>query len=166
MKRENRKANDGIKILHKRFYAGRPERLAGLEEARANAPITRHPSAIILWMRGGPSHIDMWDPKPDAPIEYRGEFGVIRSNVPGVHIPDGVIKRLEGAQNQKAEGKRREEQAKLILAAAALSDNGNMLVERDREAHPIEDATAVVFGKGQIHHRELTGQRCRRLRFG
>src|SRR5438105_13471709 len=30
-------------------------------------------SVIILWMRGGPSHIDMWDPKPDAPAEYRGE---------------------------------------------------------------------------------------------
>src|SRR5579871_1839273 len=34
-------------------------------------------SVIILWMRGGPSHIDMWDPKPDAPLEYRGEFGTI-----------------------------------------------------------------------------------------
>src|SRR5262245_63943940 len=51
-------------------------------EARANAPTSRRPSVIILWMRGGPSHIDMWDPKPEAPVEYRGEFGVIRSNVP------------------------------------------------------------------------------------
>src|SRR5262249_1230937 len=55
-------------------------------EARANAPSSRRPSVIILWMRGGPSHIDMWDPKPEAPVEYRGEFGVIRSNVPGVHL--------------------------------------------------------------------------------
>src|SRR5205809_13332 len=30
-------------------------------------------SVIILWMRGGPSHIDMWDMKPDAPAEFRGE---------------------------------------------------------------------------------------------
>src|SRR5437870_13275528 len=32
-------------------------------------------NVIILWMRGGPSHIDMWDTKPNAPAEFRGEFG-------------------------------------------------------------------------------------------
>jgi hypothetical protein len=46
------------------------------------------PSVIILWMRGGPSHIDMWDPKPDAPVEYRGEFGVQPSAVPGILLSD------------------------------------------------------------------------------
>jgi hypothetical protein len=48
----------------------------------------RRPSVVILWMRGGPSHIDMWDPKPDAPAEYRGEFGVIKTTVPGVLLTD------------------------------------------------------------------------------
>jgi hypothetical protein len=48
----------------------------------------RQPSVIILWMRGGPSHIDMWDPKPDAPPEYRGEFGVKPTNVPGIVLTD------------------------------------------------------------------------------
>jgi hypothetical protein len=48
--------------------------LAGLlrSEARATGPAAGSPrrsSVIILWMRGGPSHIDMWDPKPDAPAE-------------------------------------------------------------------------------------------------
>src|SRR5690349_8691468 len=59
-------------------------------EARANSGpgATRNPSVIILWMRGGPSHIDMWDPKPDAPAEYRGEFGVQPSNVPGIVLSD------------------------------------------------------------------------------
>jgi hypothetical protein len=58
-------------------------------EARAEAqPSTRQPSVIILWMRGGPSHIDMWDPKPDAPVEFRGEFGTIPSKVPGVLLGD------------------------------------------------------------------------------
>src|SRR5262245_46687833 len=59
-------------------------------EAKASAPTTRRPSVIILWMRGGPSHIDMWDPKPDAPAENRGEFGVIHSNVPGVQLSDMI----------------------------------------------------------------------------
>jgi hypothetical protein len=45
-------------------------------------------SVIILWMRGGPSHIDMWDPKPEAPAEYRGEFGVSATRVPGIQLSD------------------------------------------------------------------------------
>lgn len=57
-------------------------------EARAEATATRNRSVIILWMRGGPSHIDMWDPKPDAPAEYRGEFGTISSSVPGICLGD------------------------------------------------------------------------------
>jgi hypothetical protein len=58
------------------------------EAAGNTSPATRRPSVIILWMRGGPSHIDMWDPKPEAPAEYRGEFGVMRTNVPGVILSD------------------------------------------------------------------------------
>src|SRR5256885_1808640 len=64
--------------------------LSGLlgSEAGAIPRQSRRPSVIILWMRGGPSHIDMWDPKPDAPAEYRGEFGVMRTNVPGILLSD------------------------------------------------------------------------------
>jgi hypothetical protein len=56
-------------------------------EAKSNGPKSvggRAPSVIILWMRGGPSHIDMWDPKPNAPVEYRGEFKTIATKVPGI----------------------------------------------------------------------------------
>jgi len=56
-------------------------------EATAPAPSRSH-SVIILWMRGGPSHIDMWDPKPDAPVEYRGEFGVKPTKVSGITLSD------------------------------------------------------------------------------
>jgi hypothetical protein len=60
------------------------------QEARATETTStgRKPSVIILWMRGGPSHLDMWDPKPDAPVEYRGEFGVKPSKVPGILLCD------------------------------------------------------------------------------
>jgi len=59
-------------------------------EAQANQPAasTHRPSVIILWMRGGPSHHDMWDPKPEAPEEIRGEFGVLSSSVTGVKLSD------------------------------------------------------------------------------
>jgi uncharacterized protein (DUF1501 family) len=45
-------------------------------------------SVILLWMRGGPSHIDMWDPKPDAPLEFRGEFAVANTSVAGIQLTD------------------------------------------------------------------------------
>ena len=56
-------------------------------ESRAASP-ARRTSVIILWMRGGPSHIDMWDPKPDAPAEYRGEFGTRSTSVSGIRVTD------------------------------------------------------------------------------
>jgi hypothetical protein len=49
-------------------------------------------SVILLWMRGGPSHIDMWDPKPDAPAEFRGEFGTMNTCVPGIQLTDMLPK--------------------------------------------------------------------------
>jgi uncharacterized protein (DUF1501 family) len=50
------------------------------------------PSCILLWLQGGPSHIDTFDPKPDAPAEVRGEFGTIPTGLSGVrfteHLPN------------------------------------------------------------------------------
>jgi hypothetical protein len=43
-------------------------------------------SVILLWLAGGPSHIDMYDLKPNAPAEIRGEFKPIATNVPGIQI--------------------------------------------------------------------------------
>lgn len=45
-------------------------------------------SCILLWLQGGISHIDSFDPKPEAPSEIRGEFGVIDTNVPGIQVCD------------------------------------------------------------------------------
>jgi hypothetical protein len=48
-------------------------------------------ACIVIFLNGGPSHLDMWDPKPDAPAEVRGEFLPIQTSVPGVlfgeHLP-------------------------------------------------------------------------------
>ncbi len=48
-------------------------------------------ACIVIFLNGGPSHLDMWDPKPDAPAEVRGEFRPIATSVPGVffgeHLP-------------------------------------------------------------------------------
>ncbi|MEX2286059.1 MAG: DUF1501 domain-containing protein [Planctomycetaceae bacterium] len=49
------------------------------------------PAVILFWLSGGPSHIDMWDPKPEAPREVRSPFATIGTRVPGVqfteHLP-------------------------------------------------------------------------------
>ncbi|MCP3691022.1 MAG: DUF1501 domain-containing protein, partial [Planctomycetaceae bacterium] len=48
-------------------------------------------AVILFWLSGGPSHLDMWDPKPSAPQEIRGPFGTIPTQLPGVrfseHLP-------------------------------------------------------------------------------
>ena len=56
-------------------------------ESRATTP-ARARSCIVIWLDGGPTHIDTFDPKPEAPIEVRGPFKSIPTSVPGVHISE------------------------------------------------------------------------------
>ena len=56
-----------------------------LKAAAAEAGKPSNDTAVILfWLGGGASHIDMYDLKPDAPAEFRGEFRPIATNVPGI----------------------------------------------------------------------------------
>ena len=52
--------------------------------SEAGRPIRGNKAVILLWMAGGPSQIDTWDPKPDRPLQNRGPFGVIPTKLPGV----------------------------------------------------------------------------------
>ncbi len=58
---------------------------AASQARRAGAPAK---SVIILYLNGGPSQLDMWDLKPDAPSEVRGSFRPISTNVPGTQISE------------------------------------------------------------------------------
>jgi len=62
--------------------------LPGLLKARAEQGDKGTPkkAVILLWLAGGPSHIDMYDLKPSAPAEFRGEFKPIKTNVPGFEV--------------------------------------------------------------------------------
>src|SRR5438309_4616434 len=61
--------------------------LPRLLRAEAAAGIRSSNKAIInIHLNGGPSHQDMFDLKPDAPREFRGEFNPIATNVPGIEI--------------------------------------------------------------------------------
>src|SRR5947207_2485197 len=73
-----------------------------------------HKAVINVYLPGGPPHIDMFDLKPDAPAEIRGEFKPIKTNVPGIevceHMPRlakmmdkfAIIRSLVGARDEHA----------------------------------------------------------------
>jgi hypothetical protein len=58
-----------------RSLAGEPTRAA-----------RRHNSCVFIFLFGGPSHIDLWDMKPAAPVEIRGEFKPVATAVPGINV--------------------------------------------------------------------------------
>lgn len=61
---------------------------SALPEGAAKSGWGNAKSVILLFLQGGPSHIDIWDPKPDAPSNIRGEFKPIKSNVPGIWLSE------------------------------------------------------------------------------
>lgn len=60
--------------------------LPQLLKAQAASKPAKKRAVILIWQAGGPSHIDMYDLKPNAPSEIRGEFKPIATNVPGIQI--------------------------------------------------------------------------------
>jgi len=62
--------------------------LPGIFRARAESSTTKNTSVILIWLDGGPGHMDMYDMKPDAPAEYRGLWKPIRSKVPGFDVTE------------------------------------------------------------------------------
>jgi hypothetical protein len=62
--------------------------LAWKEASAAAGSPRKDTSVILLWLDGGPSHMDLYDLKPEAPPEYRGIWRPIRTNVPGIEISE------------------------------------------------------------------------------
>ncbi len=66
---------------------------ARAESQHAGAvPAGKAKSCILIWMDGGPTHFETFDPKPDAPLEFRGEFSSIETSVPGVGYSEHMVK--------------------------------------------------------------------------
>lgn len=93
----NARDRDGLAVFSRRSvlkaglagFAGLPfSNLLRLRAEAANAgrPTPGNKAVILLWMTGGPSHIDTWDVKPEMPKEIRGPFKDIPTKLPGVHI--------------------------------------------------------------------------------
>ena len=60
--------------------------LPDLLRLRAQERTTTDTAVILLWMDGGPSQFETYDPKPDAPVEYRGPYQTIQTNVAGLNL--------------------------------------------------------------------------------
>jgi hypothetical protein len=86
-------------------------------EAEAGvSPTADKLSVILCWMPGGPSHIDMWDMKPEAPLEYRGEFQSIGTDLPGYRVCElmpnlakmcsklAILRSVHHTENQHSQG--------------------------------------------------------------
>lgn len=58
-------------------------------------------AVILVWLRGGASHLETFDPKPDAPLEYRGPFSPISTNVPGIQVGE-LLPRLASMADRYA----------------------------------------------------------------
>src|ERR1019366_2978862 len=55
--------------------------------AAANQAESDEPTAVIVvWLRGGASHLETFDPKPDAPSDYRGPYGTLETRTPGLRL--------------------------------------------------------------------------------
>src|SRR2546430_5465148 len=68
-----------------------PQLTGRAEVTSADSNFGRTKACVVIYLFGGPSQIDTFDLKPDAPVEFRGEFRPIATNVPGVciceHLP-------------------------------------------------------------------------------
>jgi hypothetical protein len=62
--------------------------LPRLLQGREQSPTAKDTAVILIWLDGGPSHMDLYDMKPDAPVEYRGIWKPIRTRVPGFDISE------------------------------------------------------------------------------
>jgi hypothetical protein len=63
-------------------------RQASAENVGDETPLVRAKSCILIWLDGGPSHLETFDPKPDAPAEVRGPLRSIATSIPGVEVSE------------------------------------------------------------------------------
>ncbi|QEL17204.1 DUF1501 domain-containing protein [Limnoglobus roseus] len=65
---------------------------SALRASDSGAPQAAAKSVILIWMDGGPTHFETFDPKPDAPAEYRGDFKTVATKTPGVFFSEHMKK--------------------------------------------------------------------------
>jgi hypothetical protein len=127
---------------------GLPQLLRAREESASKSGSKKDTAVILLWLDGGPSHMDLYDMKPDAPADYRGLWKPIRTKVPGLDITEMFPKQAKVTD-------------KFSIVRSLYHDNGDhftaghlMLTTKDMGVSGAN--TAGKFpGIGAIVHREV-----------
>jgi hypothetical protein len=78
-----------------------PDLLRARAAASAVGRQTRNTSVVWLWLGGGPTHVETFDPKMSAPMEFRSTVGAVQSNVPGIQL-GGVFPRMARVADKMA----------------------------------------------------------------
>ena len=81
----------GLGALLGTSFVGSLQALAESKHS-GQGPVAKANRCILIWMDGGPTHFETFDPKPDAPLEYRGEFSDIATSVTGVAYSEHMVK--------------------------------------------------------------------------
>ncbi len=122
--------------------------LPGLLKAQAGSGAKSGKSVILLWMAGGPSHIDTWDPKPDRPYMNRGPFGVTQTKLPGTILCERLPKQAAMLDQftiiRSVDCKHSNHEPNMVMQTANLTNEPR--VNKEAEKYP---ALASVVAK---HH--------------
>src|SRR4051794_19714278 len=115
-------------------------------------------SVIFLWLWGGPAHLDTWDPKPNAPLDYRGPFTPINTRVPGMRITElfpllaeqasrfALLRSLHTTSNDHG-----------VAGTVGLtgSSEGSVNLGGQAASGPLRPATGAVVARARGHARGL-----------
>ncbi|MEQ8790427.1 MAG: DUF1501 domain-containing protein [Pirellulaceae bacterium] len=61
----------------------------------ASSALRNNKSVILFWLDGGPTHFETYDPKPEAPAEYRGPFGTIETSASGIRLSEMLVEQAK-----------------------------------------------------------------------
>ena len=78
--------------------------LADMNRLRAEGTAQKNDKSVILiWLDGGCSQLESYDPKPESPSEYRGPWGAIPTNVPGIFLSETLPQHAKHADKMPAD---------------------------------------------------------------
>src|ERR1700730_9183436 len=78
-----------------------PDLLRARAAQAVSGKATKNTSVIWLWLGGGPTHVETFDPKMSAPVEFRSAVGAVKTNVPGIEI-GGVFPKMARSADKMA----------------------------------------------------------------
>lgn len=139
------------------------------QQAALAASASRPRSVILLWLWGGPPHLDTFDPKPEAPSEWRGPYRAIGTNVAGIQVTE-LLPKLAKRADQYAilrslhHGTNDHGLAGTVSMTGAMPQGGRVLphvgsiVNRARGSHPALSSFVTIGERVQQGHRLIQGE--------